>query len=791
MFRNYLLITFRNLYKNRIFALINILGLGLALAICIVAYFNHMFDHDFDRHNENFKEIYRVNCMRQMENREQEYGMVPVPIGPDLPAEVPGLEHSARLARSYSPVKVGIDNFNRQISYVDPVFLDIFTFPLLSGSREVINDPNMVLISKEMADILYGDEEAVGMPVSIFNDNNQEYTYTIGAVFEDLPMNSSFRIDILTHLDNFLQMWNVDENSWTSFVRALFIQVPSPQDLSRVEEALQSYIPAQNEANESFVVTDFRMVPMKEVSDNSRDTWNSGLMPGLHPAAKVAPLIMALTILLIASFNFANTAIATAGKRLMEIGTRKVLGGERRQLLLQFLIENYIICFLALLVGILISYFLVPAYSSMWDYMKLSLSFTKFWSFWIFLVLLLLVTGFLAGAYPALYISSFRPLKILQSRTRLGRGGPLARILLGFQFSISVLSIVSGIVFSMNARYQDTVDMGFERKELLMVPTGGKAYERFYQEIQANPRIISAAGAQEHIGWGTYRRSIKEKEQEMEVNFMDVGPEYLQTMGVRLLDGRLFSRDREEADRGRSIVVNQMLVDAFGWGEEAIGKVVYHQDTIAYEVVGVVKDFFTNGMWAKVNPTLVKLPARVEYYNMAIRTLEEDRAEVLDFLKKTWIELYPNYPFGGRFQEDLIEEERNINRSIKHLYIFLAIVAVLLSMSGLYTLVSLSILNRTKEIGIRKVMGAPEGNIFYVLSRSFLINLAISSVLGCVGGFFLSDMLLDSIWDQFLDFTSGIYLYSVIIIFAITLATMAGRILKAARMNPAEGLRYE
>jgi putative ABC transport system permease protein len=790
MFRNYLLVTFRNLYKNRVFALINILGLGIALSVCIVAYFNHMFGYDFDRWHENFDEIYRVNSFRQMQDRDQEYGMVPVPLGINLKEDLPAVSRTARLMRSYSPVKVGIDNFNRQISYVDPEFLDIFTFDLEAGNREAIRNPNYVMVSAKMADVLYGDEGAIGKPVSIFNDNNEEFTYTIGAVFKDLPLNSSFRIDVLTHIDNFLTMWHVDETDWRNFARALFIQVPDPSSLGVVKEGLKAYIEPQNEANESFVITGYHLVPLEEVKNNTRETWNSGLMPGLHPAARIAPLVMALTILLIASFNFANTAIATAGKRLMEIGTRKVVGGQRRQLLVQFLIENYIICFLALMVAIVGAYFLVPAYSSMWEYMSISLTFSKYWSFWIFLVLLLLITGFLAGAYPALYISSFKPLAILQSRTRLGSGGPLSKILLGFQFSISVLSIVSGIIFSMNARYQETVDLGYARDELIVVPIQPQNFETYYETVTQNPRILMAAGTQEHIGFGNYRRSIEDEQTEMEVNVMDVGPEYLSTMGLTVLDGRVFERDRVDADRGVSIVVNQMMVDAFGW-ENPVGKQVHMYDTLTYTVIGVVKDFFINGMWSKIEPTLLKLPPNNDYYSMAVRAQSGDLPEVLEYLRDTWIRLFPNYPFTGRLQEDTLEEEKDINRSIKQVYIFLAIVATLLSMTGLYTLVSLSILNRTKEVGIRKVMGAPVSRIYWVLSRGFLINLAIASVIGCLGGYYLCDMMMGSIWEQYLDFTPVIYIYSVLIIFAITAATMAGKIYRAAQMNPTLCLRYE
>ena len=172
MFRNYLLVTLRNLYKNKIYALINILGLGIALAICIVAYFNHMFGYDFDRNNENFKELYRVTSNRQMQDREQEFGVVPAPLGPDIVKELPAVERAARLMLSYSPVKVGIENFNRNVTYADPDFLDMFTFHIVDGDQQGFKDPNNVLISEEMATALYGKEEPVGQPITIFNDDN-------------------------------------------------------------------------------------------------------------------------------------------------------------------------------------------------------------------------------------------------------------------------------------------------------------------------------------------------------------------------------------------------------------------------------------------------------------------------------------------------------------------------------------------------------------------------------------------------------------------------------------------
>jgi putative ABC transport system permease protein len=426
----------------------------------------------------------------------------------------------------------------------------------------------------------------------------------------------------------------------------------------------------------------------------------------------------------------------------------------------------------------------------MWEYMTLTLSFSQYPGFWFFLLILLILTGFVAGAYPALYISSFRPLKILQARTRLGRGGPLAKVLLGFQFTISVLSILSGIIFSMNAIYQETVDLGYARKELIIVELQPEKFTSYYEEIIQHPKIISAAGTQEHIGFGWYKRSIEDEDQEMEVNVMDVGPRYLQTMGLTVMDGRIFEPDRKEADRGVSIVVNQMMVDAFEW-ENPVGRQVRMNDTLQYTIIGVVRDFFSGGMWTKIEPMLMRLPMEDRYYGLAVRAENSDLPEVLEYLRETWLKLVPNYPFAGMYQEDTLEEEKAINRSIKQLYIFLAIVASLLSMIGLYTLISLSILNRTKEIGIRKVMGSPIQRIWLVLSKGFLINLAFTSVLGCVGGYYLSLILLDSIWDYWLDFNAGMYIYTVLIILLLTAVTISGKVYQAAMQNPFTCLRYE
>jgi len=678
MIRNYLLVTFRNLFKNKVFTIINIVGLGIGLSVCIVAYFNHMFNYEFDRENVNFNSIYRINCFRDMKGREQEYGIVPATLGLEIKKDIPAVEKSARLIRTNSPVKEGENIFSGDISFVDPEFLRIFTFHHITGEQKSIESPGNVLISSTMASKLFGKQNPVGKSISIVNDINKEFSYTVGGVFADMPQNSSFRIDVLTHFDNFLLMWNVKDTDWKLWTNALFIQTTNKSQVPSITQSLKNYLPVQNRAREDFRINRFVLVPLKDVGSNTRKIWSSGLFPSLHPAAVVAPPVMAIFILLIACFNFANTSIATFSKRLKEIGLRKTFGGQRRQLVTQFMFETLIICFMALLAGIAFAAFLVPAYSSLWSYMSIKLTFTGYPFFWAFLTLLLLFTGFIAGVYPALHISSFSPVKVLKGDSPFRGAGKLSSLLLTLQFTISVIALVMGIAFAKNAKYQETLDMGYDKDKLIVVPVAPEFYTSYRNEIITNPKIIAAEGTQNHIGFGYYRRPVKDNEKQLEVSVMDIGPEYATTVGLRLANGRLFDKLRAAADRTNgSIIVNQKFVKDFGW-KEAVGRSVTLYDTTKLTVIGVIEDFYISGLWQKIEPVMIRLSPTDEFGVMAVRADTKDLPGVLEYLNSKWKSLNTNYIFGGMLQEDTMKEAKDINGSILKVNLFLAITATLL-----------------------------------------------------------------------------------------------------------------
>jgi putative ABC transport system permease protein len=791
MLKNYFIVALRTLSKNRVFTIINIIGLGLALAVCIVAFFNHMFNYEFDRNNENFDEIYRINSFRDMEGREQEYGSVPATLGLHLKKDIPGITHAARLTRSGSPVKEGDEVFPSQISYVDPEFLDIFTFRIIHGEKNSIESQGNVIISSTMANRLYGNDFPVGKALTIVNDRNAEFSYIVTGVFEELPQNSSFRIDILTHFDNFMKMWNVNDADWKFNVTAIFIQVPDKSHVPAINASLRNYVTVQNRAREDFKLNRWVLVPLKDVGANSRTTWNSGLYPSLHPAAVVSPPIMAIFILLIACFNFANTSIATFSKRLKEIGLRKTFGGQRSQLVQQFLFETMVICSLALLTAIALAQWLVPAYSSLWAYMSIELTFTRYPVFWLFLVLLLSATGFLSGVYPALYVSSFSPINVIKGTSGFKGTGRFSATLLTLQFTISVMALVLGVIFVSNARFQKTVDRGYDKDNLIFMPLPPENYVSFRNEIRGNPLIIAAEGTQHHVEWGKSRRPVKYGERQLEVDMLDVGPGYPSAIGLRLVEGRMFEEGRVDADRSAgSVLVNKIFVSGFDW-TDPVGHTFTLYDTLKYTVIGVVDDFYTSGLWQKIEPTAVRLAQGDRYNNMAVRGNQQDLPAILEYLREKWKEQGTNYVFGGRLQEDIMKEEKDINGSIMKVNIFLALAAGILSLIGMYNMVSLDIIKRTREVGIRKIQGAPVPGIMFLMSRKFLIVLGLASLFGCIGGYYLSYSLMDSIWDYFVGIKAGMLIFSAMVLVTATVLTIILKIMKAATRNPTVCLRYE
>jgi putative ABC transport system permease protein len=795
MFKNFFKVTLRSLFKSKLFVFVNIVGLGLALGCCIVAYLNYDFSTSFDDNHLNKGEIYQVSMRRQVQGNKVPYNFAPMMAVDAIKNEVAGLKAVTRYEGRGITIKRGSQVFNRNIAFADENYLDVFTYPLKYGIKENFKDRSKIMLSHETSIALFGDLNPVGETVEVINTTGPNYMFTVGGVFESIPENTLMQFQTLSVFENIYSMFNIDKTDWGVFIDAVFLQTENPAVANAVPNAINKYVELQNEKRPDFMISDFWVQTMAEAPENQRDLNGGGLWQAMNPAAIMAPNVMAILILLLACFNFTNTAIAMANKRLKEIGIRKTVGGSRGQLVFQFLGENLILCFLALIVGVAFATWLVPKYSDMWPGLTLVLALSKNPGLVLFLVLVLLATAFMAGGYPALFVSKFKPVSILRGTLKVGSSSILAKVLLAFQFLISVMALVSGFGFVQNARYQETLDQGYDKNNLIIIGMSNpQEVEQMRNAIAANPLIESVSPTNSHIGWGSAERPVKNGDTELEVEIFDFGPNYVETAGMQVLAGRSFTVDNAETDRVNSILVNEKMATSFGWTPETVvGQEVILYDTIRYRVVGLVKDFYLNGLWDQIDPLMMRFRKTEEVNNLLVRTDPKNISAANKYLEETWSGIITDRPYNGYIQDqNVLGEAREVNGNIVKIFIFLSVIAVILSAVGLFTLVSINIQSRTKEIGIRKVLGASVPRITTIINRPFLIIVLIGAVLGASAGYFVTQqMLMPMIWTYYVELNFWSLFVPIIAILVISLISVSGKVINAARRNPVESLRYE
>ena len=566
--------------------------------------------------------------------------------------------------------------------------------------------------------------------------------------------------------------------------------------MADLSDRLTAYIGLQNTARPDLEFERFYFVPFAEMFLTSDATRAYILTESLHPAAIVSPAVIAMLLLLMACFNFMNTAIAFAGKRLKEIGVRKVMGGLRRQLIGQFMGESMLLCVIAFALALLLAEIFAPAYSSLWPYLDLQVDYVDNAPLLVFLAALLLATGLIAGAYPAFYISSFNPVNILKGRQQLAGLNLFTRTLLTIQLSIAVMVILAGIVFTNNARFQETVDLGYDREMVLMVPLGEpERYTTYRDALVQNPDILNVAGSRSHIGYSAFGRvaeTLPTSQGEPikgEIDVYLIGEGYLETMGLRIVEGRAFDLDMD-TDFTDAVMVNQTFARQFGLAEP-VGQTIII-DSTRYEVVGVFEDFLDAGVWDVVDPGALRLTTPDQYFYLSARVRSDRLEEANAFLRQTWQRLVPEEPYDGLSQnEEVLAEAKTINRGIKTTFFYIALLAIVIAAAGLFGLMSLTIARRTKEIGIRKVLGASVFSVGRLINKDFIVMLLIASVAGSVAGYFVIKMLLDSIWA----YHGGVgllpSLLATLLMFVIALTTVGWQVYKIATSNPVQALRYE
>ncbi|MFQ5639600.1 MAG: ABC transporter permease, partial [bacterium] len=395
MFKNYFKVAYRNLLSNKLYAVINIFGLGVAIAFCIVAYLNHTYNYIFDSFHEKAGQIFRVKTVMMFNGQEEYWGSVPRPLAPALAGDFPEVERALRLTQSRATCRFGDKVFNETILHTDPGFFEMFDFPLKYGSPDVLRDKSKVVLSEKFAHKYFGDENPLGQQITLRYGDKQTREFFIGAVAEKIPDYSSIQFDVLAALEVLLDVGRDRANDWTDWAHVAFMQVSDPAQLSTIVNQLDGYIAAHNDAAPDQPIARFYFDPLRKLALNAwkEDLDGDILKRAMHPAGMISPTIIAVLLLLMACFNYINTSIAFSSKRLKEIGVRKVIGGARRQLIAQFLGENFLLCLLSLILAMGLAEIFVPAHDNLWVYFELTLDYSENFGLLAFLAGLLLLVG--------------------------------------------------------------------------------------------------------------------------------------------------------------------------------------------------------------------------------------------------------------------------------------------------------------------------------------------------------------------------------------------------------------
>jgi ABC-type antimicrobial peptide transport system permease subunit len=450
-----------------------------------------------------------------------------------------------------------------------------------------------------------------------------------------------------------------------------------------------------------------------------------------------------------------------------------------------------LLCVFGLAAGLLLAEWLVPAYNSLWSWLKLEINYLDNIGFILFLFSLLLITALIAGGYPSYYVTSFEPVSILKGKAKFGGTNWFTRFFLFGQFVISLLSIVMGVAFYRNGEYQRNYDLGFATSGAISVWVNNESgYNTYRDALASNKDIEVIAGTRNHMGNSWYNDPVKFESIEREVDIFDIGDNYFEAMDMTLLSGRNFIKD-SETDRKESVLVSEEFVRKFGWNDSPIGKRIIWMDTVQLFVVGVIKDVYPSALWAPLNPVMLRYADRTKYQQVVVKTDPANMAAVDKFMEAKWKEVFPNTVYNGRWVDEELQETNEINANIVTMFGFLAVFSTLMTCIGMYSLVSLNIVKRMKEIGVRKVLGASLVNIVGVINMEFIINLCFATVAGAAAGYFMADFLMASIWKYYLQVGLLSLGLSALLLVIIAGISVSYKTVSTASLNPTKTLRDE
>ena len=788
MVKNYIKMALRSLAKNKLVSFINIFGLSTAIGVSIVVFSFLKFEFSQDNFHSNRENIFLVMNVVDRDGQEQVWGDSPVPIGAMLKEDYPQIKSVVRIANKNMVFKYEDQVFNESTRFVDPEFLTMFTFPMKYGAISSIEDKSRIIISSQLSEKYFGEMNPVGEQVTLNFGEDRVETFIIGAVAEKFPQTASFSFSVLANWQNKIDLFrDEDPTNWGDFIAATFIQLSNIEDKGIIEAGMNKYVALQNQVELDWPASTYPLQPFATLSIDSYKILGD-ISRGDEPTGRIVLSTIALFLLILACFNYMNIAIVSASKRLKEIGLRKSIGGNKGQLVWQFLLENMMLTLFALFLGTLLGkFFFVPWFVNQFG-VELSFNLTSNFTVWVFFFGMLVLVGLASGAYPAFYVASFKPVDIFRGGLKLAGKNRFTRVLLTFQFVLSLLAFVCGIIFVQNVDYQKDRDWGYNQDQIyvLQVPDG-ESYRMLKNEIAQNPDVLAVTGSKNHLGRSVGMAVIDKDDKKYEVRRIDVGADYVESMGLSLLEGRDFNQDLKTDEQ--SVIVNETFVSKIGWDNIIDNTFTY--DSAEYSIIGIVEDYHYTSFWQKVEPAMLRMVPDDDFRFVLAQVGAGSLVETTEYFESTWKAMMPDLPFTGFFQDTVFDDYFNNISGHSKLLGFTATLAIILSSMGLFGLVSLSVASKKKEFSIRKVLGAGSLDMAKGVNQQYIWILLIATIIGTPISYFVMEAFLDSVYEyhvpvQFVSIAAGI-----IGIFVIAFLTVSALVVKVIRDNPVDALRNE
>jgi putative ABC transport system permease protein len=807
MLKSYLKTAFRNLTKHKGHAFINIGGLATGMACCLLVVLFIRNEWTYDRFHERADRLYRAWVLEDYGEDQRFFNTVtPFPLGPALAQAYPEVEAYVRVVRTSNLVRHGATSISETIHLVDPDFFEVFDFPLVAGEPSaVFKELNTVVLSERFAARYFADADPVGQTLAMeVGDRFEDFVVT--GVAEDVPTNSSIQFDVLVPFEKGTgwQWGERAQEAWFNVTPETYIALRADAEVTALEAKFPDLVAG---------VLGDRVEPGQ---------YTIGLQPmtGIHldpdmplgiatvsdPSYSYILGAIALFVLLIACINFMTLSIGRSAGRALEVGVRKVMGADRGQLMRQFWGEALLMTGLALVIGLALARAFLPLFN---DLAGQQLALRLDASLFVAVAALLAVVGLASGGYPALVLSRFRPVEVLKGSLRVsGDASLLRRTLVVVQFSLSIFLIASTLLMRDQLHYLQTRSLGFDKEQVVVVPTnlqpddGMPLAERFRNELEGRPGIVSVAAARYTFAAGSWLNAgyYSDGGAYRFFNINVVDHDYVSTLGLEIVQGRDFSREIT-ADQAQAVLVNEAFVAEYGWEDPLAAHIP--GDFGDHQIIGVVRDFNYASLHTEVEPLALVLDLDALYQGIAdvnsgqartpkilVRIRPDDLPATVALLERTWNTASPGQAFSYSFLDEAVDSQYRQEERLGQMVGIASMLSILIACLGVFGLAALSVARRTKEIGVRKVMGASIPQIVVLLSRDFTVLILIAFALAVPATYLFMDP-----WLADFAYRVGIgpvpFLLSGMAALVIAWLTVGYQSIRAALANPVKALRYE